>query len=414
MRKIHWIPLVLAVFALATLPYLFSVPPLKQLFIWIVERKTHAKIQIEKLRLSWLGPQRMEGVHIQTPQIEGDISELISTVPFWRLAAMGRSMAKIEASGTTRAGEESGSFTIQGAMTSTDAYHFVFSMTQMPTTTIDRFLNMGALAEAAIGTNFDASGEVSFQQGSGSFNLDLSSAKASTSIQADVSPDALTLRKPLMLSLYLTPELSHFATNGKLSIQSVDPAQLRIAPSGFSWPRPYSLSKLQMAQGSLNLGRIQMENPPFLATLAKFLKSGISTQRADLWLTDVDVSVDNGLLTLGRIDALLGQSLHFCAWGQIDLVQDQLRLTFGIPADTLARSLGIRNLSSSYVLQIPVSGTLHSPVFDTGAATAKIAGLIAMGTAEKQGGILGNVAGLVGRIAEEPSPPPKRPFPWER
>ncbi len=47
-------------------------------------------------------------------------------------------------------------------------------------------------------------------------------------------------------------------------------------------------------------------------------------------------------------------------WGQVDTVNDELDMTLGIPADTLAAT-GIKELPSDYVLPVPVKGTPQAP-----------------------------------------------------
>ena len=151
-----------------------------------------------------------------------------------------------------------------------------------------------------------------------------------------------------------------------------------------------------------------------LSTLATLLKSdSLTANQIDTWLTDVDWSLQDGRFEMGRIDALLEDSIHLCAWGKANLGRDQLSMTFGIPSDTLMKSLRIKNLSSTYVLQIPVTGPFRNPNIDAGSATAKIALLIAGNQVQKQGGVMGGVAAVIGRASEEKAPTPKRPFPWE-
>lgn len=416
MQKKIWILLAACAIFMGALPYLASVPPLKQVLIGAAEKKSGAKITIDRLRFSWLGPQKMEGVQFFTPQIDGHVTEFISDVPFWSITSMGRSIVKIDASGTTHIEGQSGEFSVQGAAPSPNAFDFTYTMSRMPTIAIDQFFNTKGLAAASIGPNFDASGSASLHNGSGGLNLDLSSPNGTAVIRALFTPDAITLREPLFLTLHLTPELTRNLTKnfskGALLVQSLDPARLRIEAKNFHLPLPFSPSTLQIGQGFLDLGRIRILNAEFLVPLSKFLKARFSTNQVDAWFNAADFKLRDGLLELSRTDALLANSFHICGWGSADLVKEQLDMILGIPADTLSKSLGIKNVSSNYVLQIPVTGTFHSPQFDTGSATAKIAALIAAGQIQKQKGIIGGVATIIGQAAEEKAPPPKKPFPW--
>lgn len=47
-------------------------------------------------------------------------------------------------------------------------------------------------------------------------------------------------------------------------------------------------------------------------------------------------------------------------WGQIDLDNNMLDMTLGIPAEALAAA-GVRELPADYVLPVPVKGTTQAP-----------------------------------------------------
>jgi hypothetical protein len=140
-----------------------------------------------------------------------------------------------------------------------------------------------------------------------------------------------------------------------------------------------------------------------------------SAQWVNVWFTSIDATYKNGVLQLGRLDALLANAIHLCAWGDIHLARDRLDLTLGLPADTLSESFGIQNLSPNYVLKIPVEGTLENPELTTGPATAKIATMAAAQLIPKPGP-LGTFFKVINAATSDNSdvPPPKRPFPWEK
>jgi hypothetical protein len=175
---------------------------------------------------------------------------------------------------------------------------------------------------------------------------------------------------------------------------------------------------VKIVRGKLSVGRIRLQQADYLSGLSIFLKTNkLDTDQVDVWLGRIDFSLENGRLDLARVDALFANSIHLCAWGQTDILRQTLDMILGVPADTLSKSFGIRNVSSKYVLQIPMTGTYQNPQLDTGSATAKIAAIVASGSVQKQGGVLGGVAGIINQAAQEKSPPPVSPyppFPWDK
>ncbi len=140
------------------------------------------------------------------------------------------------------------------------------------------------------------------------------------------------------------------------------------------------------------------------------------SKEIDIWFTSVAFQIQNGVINLGRVDALLSNSIHVCAWGSVDVKNDQLHMFLGLPADTLEQSFGIQALSRNYVLKIPVYGSISSPEFDTGSAIAKITTMAVSKQIPTKGGkILGGIVNAITQAQDDgDAPPPNRPFPWER
>jgi hypothetical protein len=192
-----------------------------------------------------------------------------------------------------------------------------------------------------------------------------------------------------------------------------NPITLRIEPQGFSLPIPYSLEKLKIGHATLNLGKIKVPSNEALATLVSLLKATRISKEMNIWAAPVSFSLNHSKLELGRLDALLADSIHICTWGSINLLTNHLEMNLGLPADTLESSFGIKNLPANYVMKIPVQGTLQNPEIVKGPAAAKIAALVAAGQIPKKG-FLGGIAELISKPKQEKDiPPPARPFPWE-
>jgi hypothetical protein len=223
----------------------------------------------------------------------------------------------------------------------------------------------------------------------------------------------IRLERDFICTLSLTPAMSLALFNNTVAVTGQDPIILKVIADGFEFSRPFSLQTLKIHKASLNLGRIRLQNADYLSGLSIFLKTGkINTKQVDAWFNRADFSLENGFLDLKRMDALLAHSIHLCTWGKANLIQQTLDMILGIPEEVLRQTFGIKTLSSKYVLQIPLKGTFDNPQLDTGAASRKIAAIVAAGKLQGKGGILGEALGVFNEAALERSPPPNAPFPW--
>jgi hypothetical protein len=417
-------------------PYLAGVPPFKQISLRIIEKKLDAKLKVEHLRLSWLGPQKGIGVQFKTPELNGSFQEIDANSPLWAIrrdftfsggliqAPQKTSIekiegviagSKIEASGITRTEKETGKFFIGGTAQNQNEFQLAFDMTKMPTAVVDWLLKAQGMLESLVGATFDLKGTASAQNKNGKIDLDLTSPTASASLAASINADSVILQKPFIATLLLTPEMSLALTKNKAAVTGQDPILLYLPAEGFYLPLPFSLEKLKIGKSKLSLGRFRLQHADYLSGLSIFLKTKkINTDQVDVWLGRADFSFGDSTITLYRTDALLANSIHLCAWGQTELVRQTLNMILGVPADTLATSFGIRSVSSKYVLQVPLIGTYTDPQLDTSTAGAKIAAIVAAGKVQKQGGVIGGVAGIINQAAQEKSPDPIRPYPWEK
>jgi hypothetical protein len=436
MRNKWIIAIVIAAAILSFLPYWISAPPFKQLIISILQQKYEAKLAVDHLRFSWLGPQRIIGVKITTPELNGTFDEIDANSPFWAIGKnytliggnlqVPQSSAsfeniqativgfKIDATGTTRSNAGTGKFSVQGTAIDQNQFNLTFGITGMPTAIVDWLLKMRGFLQSSIGSMFSLKGTASMQNGSGNVDLNLVSDTTTASVTASFTPDAITLTKPVVANFKLTPEMSLALSQNTVAVTGQDPIVLKISSNGFYFPRPFSLDKLKIGTASLEMGRIRLQNANYLSGLSVFLKTKkFDSNQVDAWLNEAAFSFDQGRLELERTDVLLANSIHLCGWGQTDVTRQTLDMILGVPADTLSKSFGIKNLSKNFVLQIPVAGTYKDPQFDASAATAKIAAIVAAGQVQKQGGVLGGIAGIASKAAQQSAPKPK-PFPWDQ
>lgn len=424
------------------LPKILSTPVGKPILEKALSRELDATVKIESVHLSWRGPQVLKHITFSGTALTGSIDELASDVPIWKIAQFGNafllkngsftfpsfnqvSITQVEAQINNReiqaegAASQGGSFTVRGKIYSKTDFDIVANFQGMPPAPFDKILGTQGMLTAAIGPTMNLSGHILYHETAGQLKLNLSSPNASMALQGQIEQGLLVLSEPLNASLTLTPALSQ-ALKARTSIsilRAKNPFTLQIAPLGTSIPLfPFELDRLQIGKGTLDLGQIVCNKMPGIVSFLTLLHRASSTSsEIPIWFTPLFFSIDQGILHAGRLDALISNGIHVCSWGNIDLVRSELDLIFGIPADTLENTLGIKNLSPKYILKIPIQGSIQNPKFDTKSASAKIAAMLAGQQVSDKTGIFGKILHPLSKINDDRNnPPPNRPFPWEK
>lgn len=404
------------------IPQIACFPIFKPIFVRALAKKSHAEVQVESLRFSWLGPQIFRGVTFQREAVSGSLEELIIDAPFWKFSGafqlkngeityQGGRVQKIEGkivghdfsmTGITFQGHIS----LDGQIYSKLQFHIKIDVKQFPLIVFN--------LDQLLGPTLDLLGTVSMDQGKGMIDLNAAAANGHTHLKAILTGESIALNEPLEFSIRLTPEMSSLLLKDInplfiTSLSAANPVTLRIDPNGFFFPLPFSLEQFKVGNAVLDLGKVLCRNGDSLRTIVALLKADLLTNASEMnvWFAPVSLQIDRGIIKTGRLDALLADSVHICTWGTIDLLRDKLDMTLGLPADTLEKSFGISNLPKNYVLKIPVKGTTKKPEIDKTSAAAKIAALIAI----RKTGIFN---GFFSKKEEKDIPKPNQPFPWEK
>jgi hypothetical protein len=441
MRKILIGLLIVFAALLAFLPQILSTSFGKPFFERALGTKFDAKVTIGRFRLSWFGPQDFEQIEFSRTDLSGSIESASSNVPFWYLSefkngfslsngffsfprfgalSIGPVNALVAGHDVQVDGKASqgGSFSVNGKIYSKSDFDVATKFQKMPSAPFDQLLKASGILSAGLGPTFDLSMTALYNQGEGRLDADLSSPNSEAALRGRIAEDALLLKEPFRASLNFTQDLSQ-ALGGRV-LEAKNPITLRIETAGASIPlHPFSLELVEIGQATLDLGRlVWSELHPLISLFALLNNAKIASSKALVWFTPLEFAISKGTLQMGRVDALIANSVHLCGWGNAQLSTTKLDMRLGIPADTLEQSLGISSLSRNYVLQIPVSGTLQNPKFDTGPAAAKIAALVAgkqISKFSKKAGALGGLFSQMPLSQEDKDvPPPKRPFPWEK
>ena len=417
MNKWWIIAIVLIIAIVAFLPKIASTPLGKPFFVKALAAKSQSKVEVGSLNFSWLGPQKFQQIKWVHEEATGTLEELDIEAPFWSfsgpfhlkngsIAYQGGRIEAIEGElqgnaftlqGTTLQGH----IALKGEVYSKLQFHIDVDLKNFPSIVINPRLS------SLLGPTFNLNGFVRREEGKGTLQLDVIASYLKTHINGFFTDQAVTLQEPLIATFLPTPPLL------SPQIEMQNPVTLRIEPKGVSCPLPFSLENLEIAEATLDLGRVQCQAGKVLAAIESLLKAK-RLSKTTCWFTPVQWRIHKGILELGRVDALLASAIHLCAWGKVHLIRNQIDMTLGLPADTLHQFFGIAHLPPNYVLKVPVRGTIEDPEFVTGPAIAKIAALVAAGQIPKKG-VLGGIAELFSSPKEEKNvPPAKHPFPWER
>lgn len=244
-------------------------------------------------------------------------------------------------------------------------------------------------------------------------NLNLHNSDAYLKLNGNLSKGILTLRAPLMTEINLNswlkqPELAKRSPLNLIHSASA-PIKLTIAPEGFQAPLNADLKNLQVESMQLDLGMLVFKREGPLSQIAKQFDSK-TNEPFSVWFTPAFLSAQNGIATLYRLDLLLLHTYPIAAWGNIDLVQDQLGMTIGIPADALSKFYKLPLLQTKELITLPIVGSLRNPKIDSSKFELKLSSL----AAKKLGGVAGQIIGSAVNlnVNSETIPKPTSAVPW--
>jgi hypothetical protein len=455
------------------LPQILSDSIGKPIVIQFLQAKTHAAASIQEVRLSWFGPQEIKGLQLRRDDLElsvkqvhmnawmgslfhlfalkeldhihGDLTVMdasflflspesapVCIEPVQVLLRVHADMVDFTANGQQK--DASGRFFVQGQIRKSQdkdvEYTIREEVSSFPVLPIARLaaclfgLNERAIVQI-LAEPVQLDGTVSYSQGlsfsnKGMFDGSFHTPNIDLEVHGDIANNALTLRQPLTGAVRMTPALGKVILRDinplwMSAIQSTSPIQLRIEPTRFYCPLPIKLKNIEIGQGMIDVGQIRCRNNGVLASLIFLfqpLNQNLSAStEINAWFTPLFFNLENGVFQTSRVDALIADSIHICWGGSIYYLRDKLDMYVGLPADTLKKYFGIRNLSDTYVLKIPLTGSLCHPSLAVKGAAEKMAALFAAQNSPHNW----LTEGLF-HLLEKPDkniPPPHRPFPWE-
>lgn len=438
-----------------SLPKIFSTKVGTKFLLKKIENKYCAKIEIESFNLSWFGPQSLKKLSYADTNLDLKVDSIVSNISLFSLYKSLNSYEKLKFFANTdikdldinfhfsnlpkasiynvfasikaeadkvnsiriigKTKEDSKTGNIEASLDFKDKkINAKILGNNIPTIGLDQLLFFNKekyqnILVQILGPSFDIEIKSTLENLVGPIDIDFNSTNSKAKLNLFYQKDKLTLKEAAKIILDL-PEIKPTFIKGISYIKSIEPIIITISEQDFLLPlSPFNLEKLSIKQSTIDLNKMIVSNTGIIKTITNFTKIP-AKENVFLWFTNVNLKVENKTLTTDRMDFLINDDLHLCAWGKIDLSDHNLKLNLGLPSDTLTTIFNIQNLSKDYVIKIPISGTLENPKIDAKGATGKIIALTALQKAKGLGSIIGGVLTKIKK--DEDIPPPKKPFPW--
>lgn len=427
-------------------PYIGSSSLGKPFVLLLLQNPIHGSLSVKKVRLSWFGPQVFERSVLKSSEYIIKCDTVSAYIPLWQIKNWQRHIqiqngsfsslqyeqgelvdvqaiiqdGKIELTALT---PQKGSLSIQGTLPAQKKpFNLAIKLRNIPTIVLDGLLQCNTWLTKTLGSLSNINAVYTSEKEKETLSIDLTSIQVKSSLRAEISDHVMTLTAPWISTLSMSDSLRSALLEKMQSqwitdFQPKNPIILQIFPENFRCSLfPFQFNKLQIGNGSLNLGKVLIQSDPSTRFLMKLLKGQGIANPILFWFTSLPFHLENKMLSLGRVDALLSQSIHLCTWGEVNLSTEKLHMFLGIPIATLQNILDISIFPSNYVFKIPITGSLTRPKFNTGPAFGKIATM----AASKQiptmpGKIFGGLVNTIVQAQDQNDvPEPQRPFPWER
>ncbi len=346
--------------------------------------------------------------------------------------------------GDSRVGQIIGSILIDGKIANTSNFiDSPFPTTvkiitiNFPTKSIDKFFKAAKINSknrllkeikkdpnflfSTLGPKVNANLLIRGKNNEGSVDLELVSTNFKINLDGSLENNKIYLNKDLYITYFpsnsfdnkLVENISPLFTT---SLQALNPISLTVFKEGFSSSYDMNIKDIKVPKAMLDIGKIKCKNAKMLAVIIGLFKLQKLEKIDDVtvWCTPFSFEIRDKTLIASRMDALIADSIHVCTYGDINLLNNKLDMTLGIPSDTLEELLKIKSLPNDYVFQVPVKGKLDNPKINLSRTTSKLAMLLA---SEKKGEKIPELPELLDileKFDEKTPPPPSQTFPWHK
>jgi hypothetical protein len=225
--------------------------------------------------------------------------------------------------------------------------------------------------------------------------------------------DLIHLSKPLEGEFIVTPHfgpkvLADLVPIFRSVIATDAPISLKIEPDGFTCPlKNFAWEKVNFDKGVIHLGKTLFQMDREINSLLDLLETD-AEETVPIWFTPTYFSMDKGVVRVERFDMLLMQNLPLAAWGDVDMVNNKLKMTLGLTKETLNKAFQVDFLDDSFVMHLPIEGNLERASLHKGKAALSISSLIT-----KQDPLVEQLMSVIGISSGKTPNPTTNPLPWK-
>jgi hypothetical protein len=217
-----------------------------------------------------------------------------------------------------------------------------------------------------------------------SFAIDLLHDQFHVKGSASFTEGGLVLSEPLIAEWQVTPEMSKrlFSRINPIfadALTSQGPVKLVVEAEGAFLPlEPFDFNRVRIPKATFFASSMQFKNSEYWRLLLQSMQSKalLKLPQIIIQFSPLQFHIADGIASFEKMDALIENTIAIVVWGQVDLNKDQVKMVLGIPAATLAKALGMKDLPSDYLLQIPIKGPTQKLTIDWTKAAADIAKLL--------------------------------------
>ncbi|MHC4817739.1 MAG: hypothetical protein ACYTF8_06765, partial [Planctomycetota bacterium] len=244
---------------------------------------------------------------------------------------------------------------------------------------LDRLFVLDEYARTVLGPTATATANWQVKRGNGPLQVRVDAPRAKASVDARLTPAGLRLDKDLTADLTLTQELGALVLP-KLGpffrgLESAEhPVHVRIPPEGFLLPlEQFDIRKVKVSTATLDIGRAVFNNAWLTDVLQMVKKARAPGGLTSAWFTPLDLELTNGVIRYRkRVDLLTQEKMHLASWGEVDIGNNRLDLTFAFMPEALRHHLHVSRARDSDALRIPVRGTIDQPELKLGNTAADL------------------------------------------
>lgn len=281
---------------------------------------------------------------------------------------------------------------------------------------INTILTQEYLNESSFKKNFSSI----ISRTNGSISAQIIGKYGNASLDGSLKNGIFTLNTPFIGELKVTPELTKEVFKKFFPILSdledaEQPFIVKIEPKDFKILIPeFKINNIQTGLCSIDFGKMRFKNKGQMKLIFAFLEKQ-TKDFISVWMTPLYFQINEGKMTIQRVDMLFNNAYPAAAWGNINLIKEKVDMVIAVTGEALIKAFNLENFNPETMLQIPYKGPLSNPKLDKKIATARFSALVA----QKEGfedSFIGKFIEVAAKNLIDPPVPNKTtdPLPWEK